>query len=877
MKKTIYYLSGTHWDREWYITFQEFRMKLVGVVDDLLDLLEQDPEFGVFHFDGQTIVLEDYLEIRPENRSRLEKQIQEKRILIGPWYCMPDEFLVSGESLIRNFILGQNICRQFGTEPWKVGYVPDIFGHIAQFPQILNGAGMTDAMLTRGVSNDTPTYFRWKAPSGDEVLTYRFPAEDGYGSFCLHATGRLTSGTNRPADSDEFRESARAYLTRELNRTNAPMVVAADAMDHEPAHRQAAAYIAQIRAMFPDCEVRQVDLREMFEALEPYRASLPVKEGELIQTSEIGIMPLIAHTLSSRISVKQRNSRCETLLEKRIEPVLVFGESRGITFPPAFRRQAWKHLLQNHPHDSICGCSRDTVHQDMQYRFSQTETIGQAILIEARDRLVGERHIIGEKGGCINLFNPLPYRRRETVEAVIPFRRDFPKYQEPFGYEGIPRFRLYALDGQEIRYTIKSIETNRTFLMYGEAHTRVDMVTLAFETELEPLGFTALTLKTDEKPVRFFGEPLYSDGRLENAFIQVTPNPDGTICLLDKAAGRQYDRLLGLWDDAEIGDGWNSVRPAGASLTASGRLKSVEVLSNTAEYAEIRLHREYPVPRELLYTDQGFRRSEESVDLEVKVTLSLSRESRMLRVRLDLNNQAADHRLRLLLPTGCRNGTYTVNQSFAFVARAEGREPHTAAWGEPDQLEKNMRGIALERDGDGRGLAFIGQHGFYECAADKGTLFITLLRGFRRVYYDDRLTDSQELGRHSFTFILAPLSPDTTGDVLQRTQDALQAGVFTVPSRESLAGSLLETRGAICVSAVKPAEDDSGDIILRLYNPGSAVQEAEICAALPVETAAYCDMLETAGETCPITGGNRISLTLSPFRVQTVRLRLAKN
>ena len=80
MKKRIYYFSGTHWDREWYITFQEFRLKLVRLVDSLLELLESDPDFGVFHFDGQTIVLDDYLEIQPENRSRLEKQIRSGRI-----------------------------------------------------------------------------------------------------------------------------------------------------------------------------------------------------------------------------------------------------------------------------------------------------------------------------------------------------------------------------------------------------------------------------------------------------------------------------------------------------------------------------------------------------------------------------------------------------------------------------------------------------------------------------------------------------------------------------------------------------------------------------------------------------------------------------
>ena len=121
MKKTIYYFSGTHWDREWYIPYQEFRMKLVGALDALVELLEHDPHFGVFHLDGQTVVLEDYREIRPENAARLQKQIAAGRVLIGPWYVMPDEFLTSGEALIRNFLTGSRLCREWGAAPWTVG------------------------------------------------------------------------------------------------------------------------------------------------------------------------------------------------------------------------------------------------------------------------------------------------------------------------------------------------------------------------------------------------------------------------------------------------------------------------------------------------------------------------------------------------------------------------------------------------------------------------------------------------------------------------------------------------------------------------------------------------------------------------------------
>ena len=140
----IFYINSTHWDREWYVPFQNFRYNLVEMVDGLLNILENDSSYRMFCFDGQTIALEDYLEVAPENADRLGKLIRDGRLLIGPWYVMPDEFLVSGESLIRNLVQGHAIARKWGVEAWKYGYVCDIFGHIAQLPQILNGFGDAD-------------------------------------------------------------------------------------------------------------------------------------------------------------------------------------------------------------------------------------------------------------------------------------------------------------------------------------------------------------------------------------------------------------------------------------------------------------------------------------------------------------------------------------------------------------------------------------------------------------------------------------------------------------------------------------------------------------------------------------------------------------
>src|SRR5579875_3797663 len=166
----IIIVPHTHWDREWYQTFQQFRFRLVQTIDSLLDILDNDPGFTHFLLDGQTVVLEDYLEVQPEQEERLKKYTRCGRIQVGPWYIQPDEFLVSGESLVRNLQRGLQQASEFG-EPMRVGYVPDCFGHIAQLPQILQGFGIDNAVFWRGVGAEAEkSEFYWTAPDGTRVL-----------------------------------------------------------------------------------------------------------------------------------------------------------------------------------------------------------------------------------------------------------------------------------------------------------------------------------------------------------------------------------------------------------------------------------------------------------------------------------------------------------------------------------------------------------------------------------------------------------------------------------------------------------------------------------------------------------------------------------
>jgi hypothetical protein len=325
---TVHVVSHTHWDREWYLSYEQFRLRLVGLVDRLLDLMESRPDYEYFHLDGQTIVLEDYLELRPAQEPRLRKLIEQGRILIGPWYDMPDEFLVSGESLVRNLARGHRVARQFGT-PMPVGYLPDLFGHVAQMPQILRQFGLDNTILWRGFGGTRAEYW-WEAPDGSRVLMMHLPPEGYCNATRVHFKPELMI------------ERATRAIAVESSRTAVGEVLLMNGVDHVEPHpvipeltRQLAntlgtnvkhstlpAYVAAVR-----------------EAVGNGAASrLEVVRGELRGGEEYA--NLLPGVLSARVYIKQANARVQTLLEKRAEPLAAFAWIRT-TRTTASAAAAW--------------------------------------------------------------------------------------------------------------------------------------------------------------------------------------------------------------------------------------------------------------------------------------------------------------------------------------------------------------------------------------------------------------------------------------------------------------------------------------------------------------------------------------------------------
>ena len=376
----------THWDREWYLPFEQFRLRLGEVVDGVLGTLERDPSFTSFTLDGQAIVLEDYVDVRPDEEPRLRALLAAGRLEVGPWYVLPDEILVGGEALVRNLLLGRRVCRRFGVEPTRAGYEPDSFGHPARLPQILAGFGLGTFLFSRGLGDeldDVGVLFRWRAGDAEVVASQMLPHYDNF--------ARLSSADDAAERVDAIVERFGALLVRAGCRT----VLLANGSDHLPVQPE----LPEICAVLGERVGTTFEIGR-YSDFRPAPDGLPVHEGELVGGR---LQNILRGVNSARMHLKQANERAERgLLAAETVAALRSLRERS-AFPAADLRLAWRDLLRNHPHDSICGCSCDEVHRDMAVRYEQLDRTIERV----------SRTALGVGGA---LVNPLPYRRARLVE-----------------------------------------------------------------------------------------------------------------------------------------------------------------------------------------------------------------------------------------------------------------------------------------------------------------------------------------------------------------------------------------------------------------------------------------------------------------------------
>lgn len=869
-------VSHTHWDREWYRPFQVFRAKLVDVMDELLDTLDQDPRYRVFHLDGQAIMLDDYLEVRPELRDRVKGLLEAGRLIAGPWFVAPDETLPSGESLVRNLLRGTRSVRERGGKPLNVGYEVDMFGHISQLPQVCAGFGINTAILFRGVNDaGNPAEMVWEGADGTRLLLLRLPNDVAYSNFFYYVRH---PARGRPFDIQEGLARLKELVSFEAGRSTTRELLFMDGVDHIEIMRELPDLIdawnarPELRAL---CEMEHASLPEYVsrvrEAVDI--ESLPVLAGELREPNRCGRLSNLFYGFhSSRPQLKRWNDECESLLTLAAEPLSVLACVLGAPYPAALLRLAWQYLLENHPHDSICGCSIDQVHRDMEYRFNQCRLIGQEVLDRAV-ATVAERvdtRWAGRDATPLVLLNSSGASIAGPCEVEVAWPHPRP-----------PHFRLYAPGGEEAPYQIIDERAAQPGLAVNPGEiphsTQTDFLRLALPAVLAPVDVTVLAARAQATAVAHRGSLSPAPGMLDNGLLRVEVGRGGTLMATDLRTQEVFPDLLILEDAGDVGDGWTYRAPShGEVVTTVGVGCAVALVTDGPLLATLRLDYEgFSVP--VSAAKSGAGRSREQAMLPVTAWISLRRGEGFLRCRLEVRNVVRDHRLRALFPSGVRANTQFADMAFDIVERPI-QLPDTEGWNETAQEIQPQQSFIAVTDGR-RGLAIVAPTLRESCVRDDTarTLAITLLRGFSSTVGTAGEEGAQSLGTHCVEFAVVPFSGPVHMAGLNAIAASLRApvlaavtglhpGPLTVPAR------LLVIEPAMLVlDALKQTEDGEA-LLVRLHNPAPESCQARVKIDALGTRACRSELDESAGDSLPVEGG---WITLDVRAKQIVTLRVS--
>lgn len=863
-KKTVHIISHSHWDREWYMPLERHKMKLLDLIDGNMELFATDPGFESFHLDGQTIVLDDYLEICPEKREQVEKYVKEGRFRVGPFYILQDEFLTSGEANVRNVQTGIKDAKKYGNLT-KVGYFPDAFGNVGQMPQILKQAGMDAVAFGRGVK---PVGFNNELKEGGEYESayseMMWEAPDGSALLGILFANWYCNGMEIPVDEAE----AKAFWDDRLPK--AEMFAATDELlfmngcDHQPVQRDLSAAIETARRLYPDIEFKHSNFEDYVKSVkEAVEDQLSTVKGELTSQETDGWYTLV-NTCSAHVVLKRMNRKNEVALERVAEPLAAFAAQEGKAYPHDRLQYAWKILMQNHPHDSICGCSVDQVNKEMEIRFDRSTEVASTIAEDASAYLAG--HVdtssfekYGENTVPFVVFNTTGDARTGSVTVMLDAKRDYNKWlwdgHDDMKAWKLPDYCVVDENGAVVEAVVEDAGVRFDYDLPDDRFRQPYMarqvkVTL-FAREVPALGYRTYALAEKSgvaaecrESERDSKEALISEmaatlvtgtNRMENACLAVTINEDGTLNVLDKATGRSYENICYFEDTLDAGNEYIYFCPGGnPAILTKDHAAEVKLKENTSFRAVYEITQTMTVPvsadEQLKEEQEGIlefkkrtcHRSDEMTKLVLHTFVTLEKDSASLQFRTEFDNTAKDHRLRVVVPTGISCTHHYADSVFEVAKRPN---VHSRLWENPCECEHQQCFVGLNDEKGGVMIANIGLYEYEVLHRENNALAVTLLRAVGELgdwgYFPTEL--SQQLRRITAEYELTFFAGDLLESGISRKAYQFQVPYTTVQTKVHggtlpPAKSWLTWKGEGMMFSNLKEKDQSDDRMARFVN-----------------------------------------------------------
>ena len=844
-KKTLHIIPHSHWDREWYLPFETHRTRLVKLFDTLIDLMEKNPDYTYYHMDGQFVVIEDYLEIRPQMKDRLLALIRADRIQIGPWYILQDEYLTSGEANVRNLLYGIKLCKNFGADPVMSGYFPDAFGNISQAPQILRGFGIDNAIFGRGLNDMgadnvvvkqngiTKSEMLWQSPDGSEVIGIMFA-----NWYC--------NAMELPTDKEALAAKLENVIRGAERFAVTPELLGMNGCDHQPVQVDLTEAIALANEVQDEVVVKQSNFKEYVDLIRPYRDKLAAYQGEIAGQLTTGRCLLI-NTASCRMDIKQENQRVQNLLERIAEPLNAYTFMYGDKYDSDYYLYAWRILMQNHPHDSICSCSHDDIYDEMMTRFQKSGNTAQALRDASLDYLAANTDTTAGADRNILVF---------SAEAGVGMTEIETKVDFPLGTTDM--IHIEDMQGNVIPADIKALGRTFTYTLPDDRFRQPTFVD-RFEVKMQIpadgfIGtrmFKAVPGAIDRKTT-----VTYENGTLANEHLRVEFAENGSFSVTDLTTGRVLG-LCNLFEDVKDGGNTYNFEPVEgdiALLTDNARAEysvSVGAYGITVT-ADIKTER-----------------------CDITAAVTLTEGSDRVDVKTTVDNHAEDHRIRVLFYNDIKTDVVYAAGQFDLVER---NIIPAETWINPFNTQRAEQFVMLC---DERGGFLCAHRGLneYEILQDgRNTMALTLLRSVGEIgdWGDFPTPKAQCIGKYTLEYALIPFAKDAKEAAISSAyvyaSNALSAVDTGCHAGSMPAQNVLVTLADLMLrhAALKRAEDGEG-LVLRLYNIDSADRTVSMTFTDTVKTVCTSELDERKGDALAMNG-HTITITVPAKKIVTYRL-----
>ena len=933
-----YLVTHSHWDREWRDPIWTYRSRLVAMVDELLATLDTEPKYRSFLFDGQSVAMADYLQVRPEMREKVAGYVGQGRIVLGPWFTLPDMFPVDGEALVRNLVKGIRYSDSLGGH-LKVGYTSFGWGQPAQLPQIYAGFGMEFVIPAKRISAQRApdSEFIWEAPDGTQVLASRMGNTLRH-NFFFNGFMEIVHGMRYgiPQYALDFSNAGVIYHRSDPERSDREYVRVAHKYGyHTELLKQAVesgwndtddTLVKDHRLIMFGCDfssslpvVTRIidDANKVFDdrefvhsTLEEYaqvllksidRSKLRVITGELREGPSLATS---GNALATRTPIKRLNRTAQNLLIHTAEPLAVMSALLAQSeYPTAMLDLGWDYLMKAHPHDSINAVTQDKTAEDVMHRLRQTIEISDVVADDAAARIIKSIDLSGydPKDTLLTIFNTTGRARGGVIEITLDTPRD----------QNIWDFTLADPDGKPVaaqcvsRYEKNAVMYDpeaRPWPVYVDRHRAyIDVRDIpaggykVFRLVPKARFNRGLGVQYPPQRVRTQETLLKSDRVLENEFLRVQVNSNGTFDLTDKQSGRQFKELNYFEDTGDMGDYWTFMPPfddrtlttrnvpARTWVADNGPL-SATIVSEIKMMLPAYTHKpEHLAQREVC-------RSTEEKEVTITTHVTLKRGAKRVDVKTVIDNTVEDHRMRVMFPTGitadvaCSAGQFTVDKRPV----APTKDPNEEYW--PEMQTLPMQSFVDISDGKAGFAVLNNCIGEYEAMPDEErTVALTLIRSVRNKLIGGldmwsgfpNQKGGQVQGIHEFQYALYPHHGDwDQGGVYDQAVDFNVPLVCLQTARHEFghlppAHGILELKSdKIVVSCLKKSEDRD-TYILRCFNPSAAEDSGFVHFAPKVKNAWLTNLNEERERALEVVDGHDVKVSVASNRICTVEVEVA--